>query len=286
MPTFSPRDVHIPEDGQTVITLAHPYVIGSQELMVYLNGLVATTPDDYIEVDNLHIEFKYQLAKDDVIITQQLVMYDDKFVVLISDSSKSLFQRYGTETRLLKNQNYTMTLRYGDKELISKFYTQFDPQYVAIQTIRADLGEFVSKITDFQIAYLIYQNSITAGTKFTDYFDIDDDSGLGTLNTTDGVVPYKVRQFVRYRTELDLVTQIYLQLMGQSGSDHIVLGALEVEKRSNLGDITPLLALIKTNLNQYARTGSSIVSAVKGGGTTFPLTTPRQDWVEVSTSSS
>lgn len=274
MPSFSPRDVHIPEDGQTVITLSHPYVVGKQELQVYLNGLLVVADKDYVETDNLHITFNFQLSKDDVVITQHLVYFEDKLVRIIADKG-GLFQRLGVEDRLKNNQKYVMTFRYGDKEFESNFYTRIDPQYVPVATIRSDLGKFITKITDFQIQYMIYENSLLASTMFEDYFDIDDNTGLGKLNTENGVVPFKVRQFVRYRTEVDLVTQLYLIMMGQSGADHMVLGQLEIEKRFNLGDYKPLLDSLKAELTKYSRTKSPLRSAVKGGPNAYPLNTPR-----------
>jgi len=274
MPSFNPRDVHFPEDGQTVIELGHPYVKGEHQLMVYLNGVLVVADEDYLETDNFNITFKYQLSADDVVVTQHLVMFKDKIVRVIADKA-GLFQRYGAEDRLKENQKYTMTMRYGDKEFESKFSTRISPQYAPVATIRSDLGKFISGITDFQIQYMIYENSLLASTMFEDFFDIDEETGLGTLNTTDGVIPYKVRQFVRYRTEVYLITQIYLILMGQSGSDHMVLGQLEVEKRANLGDYEPLLRSIKAELTKYSRTRSPVVSAVKGGPNSYPLNTPR-----------
>lgn len=274
MPSFNPRDVHFPEDGQTVIELGHPYVRGEHQLMVYLNGALAVADEDYVETDNFHITFKFQLSTDDVVITQHLVLFKDKIVRVIADKA-GLFQRYGTEALLKENQKYTMTFRYGDKEFDTKFSTKISPQYVPVATIRSDLGLFISGITDFQIQYMIYENSLLASSMFEDYFEIDDDTGLGTLSTTDGIIPYKVRQFVRYRTEVDLVTQIYLVLMGKSGSDHITLGQLEVEKRANLGDYEPLLKSIKAELTKYSRATSPLLTAVKGGPNSYPLNSPR-----------
>lgn len=266
MAKFSPMDVHIPTDGQTVIKLNHPYVMGSGELMVYLNGMVAVLGEDYDETDNTTITFRFQLSSQDVVITQHLVYYDDKAVKVITDDKQSLFHRYGLEDRLKKNQKYTVTFNYGPQEMSFSFYTRMEPLYSTVETIRGDLGVFISTITDFQIMYLIHENSKIAEQEFAT--ELEDNNGEPT---------FAMRQWVRYRTELDLVLQLYMHQMGRSGSDHMILGQLEIERRSNLGDYEPLMKELKAKLMKYQRRGSPVRTAVKGGST-YPLNAPRRDF--------
>ena len=73
MPSFAPQNIFVPEDGQTEFTLPHPYVMGTGELKVYLNGILAIVDRDYAESDNTTINFLYQLTKEDIVITQHMV---------------------------------------------------------------------------------------------------------------------------------------------------------------------------------------------------------------------
>lgn len=284
MPQFNPRDVHFPKDGEMVIELNHPYVTGKNELQVFLNGILAVVDHDYIETDPTHITFNFQLSKEDVVVTQHLVYFDDKFVRVISDRAKALFTRYGAESRLINNQVYKITFTYADKEFESKFTTPITPMYASVNSIRSDLGRFVEKISDFQIAFMIYENSILASTMFTDYFEINEDTGLGTLTTTNGVIPFKVQQFVRYQTEYNLLSQIILTMIGQASTDSFVLGTLEVNKGYQIGDYKPLLNAAKAQASKFARGTKMFASAVKGGTSSYPLNTPRRDMGSVFTS--
>lgn len=54
--------------NQTRFTLATPYNVGTNQLMVQLNGLLVYKDVDYIEVNNRVIEFLYPLSEDDYVV--------------------------------------------------------------------------------------------------------------------------------------------------------------------------------------------------------------------------
>lgn len=276
MATFAPMEVHVPTDGQTAITIGHPYVVGASELKVYLNGVIAIIGNDYVETDNQTITFNFQLSHEDLVITQHEVYFEDKLVKVISEKGQALFQKYGTENRLKQNQEYTMEFRHGSQTLKAKFFTVMNPMYSSIKIIRADFPDFFKSIADGTIAMQIYMNGVLVDNLIQTQID------AGSMEE-DSVTDFQKKQYVRYQTELDLALGIYFAITGKPSSDHKVLGALEVEKRYRLEDVKPLITELKAKLRPWedAIKGRKLVSplrtAVRGGSNMpYPLTTPRR----------
>lgn len=277
MPTFSPQEVHIGVDGQTDIILDHPYLVGQNELTVYLNGMLAVIEMDYIEVDEITIRFNFQLSNDDVIITQHHVYFEDRHITIIGEKDRSLFQKYGEIETLMYNQRYTLGFRYKDQQFTNSFYTMLNPFYSTPKRIHTDLGEILSDVEDHRLALLIFDNSILSQ-------NIASEENLALLES-ESTVPYVFKQYVRYRTELDIMTSIYLMLSGRQGSVSKVLGELEVTRQQNFGslNLNSILGDLKAKLKEWEKalrgtlSSSPVRSAVRGGSSSaYPLATPRR----------
>lgn len=274
MALLSPQEVHIAENGQTLIELSYPYTKGSNDLMVFLNGLLSILDDDYIEVDEYHIQFNYQLSDQDVIVTQGRMRIDIKDLHIVGESD-SLFELYGSSPSLLPNQMYTMRFAYGEQVFSHSFNTVIDPLYSSISVIQNDLGEVISDVPDQRMLFLIYQNSILSQ-------NIASEENLSLLES-ETKLPYVFKQYVRYRTELDLMSAMYLYLSGRTGSVSKILGELEITKRVDLGiGFKDALNDLKMKLKKWEKllTGSAarspLVGAVRGGtNNPYPLTSPR-----------
>ncbi len=279
MPTFSPQQIHLCEDGQTDIILDHPYLMGQNELTVYLNGIRVVLDEDYIEHDPFTIRFLFQLSEEDIVITEHKVYFDDKKVTIVGDKKDSMFQKFGTEQTLLNAQEYTVRFTQGDQVLQSIFYTRMDPSYSTIKIIRNDLGKVLDEIKDSQIAFQIYQNSVLAN-------NIASEENLGRLEEEEKI-PYVFKQYVRYRTELDLLIAIYLHISGRGSTEKKVLGELEIEYKWRLPDIKPLLDELKRALKPWEKelrgqtSVGIIASAVKAGSSApYELSSPRRDFTD------
>lgn len=274
---FYPQEIYtVQEDEQTDITLNNPYTVGTGSLMVFLNGALAVEGQDYIEVDSLHIQFTEPLYTDDVIVTRNQMSYGDKIINVIGRKRNSLFQTKGTVERLMPNHKYTMRFEYDNQTFSSSFYTVLDPLYSNISLIRTDLGDIASDVDDKRMLLLIYENSILSQ-------NIASEENLELL-ATEEKTPYVFKQFVRYRTELDIMTAIYLALTGRGGSDKRVLGQMNIERRRELGmvNIDVILSDLRAKLKEWEKKlrggsmSSPLVSAVKGGSSyAYPLTSPR-----------
>lgn len=288
MSSFSPQEVHFPNDGDTRITLDYPYQTDGQSLKVYLNGMLAVIDYDYIEYDTTTIEFKYQLSGEDVVVTEHRIYLNQKIVDVINDRDTGLFHKYGIEDRLMENQKYSVVFDHGFSKLETHFYTKIYPLFTNVPTIRNDFQGMFEEIADHQILFQIYQNGVLAmniaqteedGSGTSQQQDIQD----AVDNRTQ--IPFYARQFVRYRTELDFVLAIYFAISGKGGAQSKVLGSLEIERRYRLGEIEPLLKELKSRLKPWEQElrGSSgtriAASAVRGGNNNpYELTSPRREF--------
>lgn len=277
MGALSPKEVHFCTDGQTDVVLDTPYIVGADELSIYLNGMMAVAGQDYDEIDAVTIRFRYQLSSEDIIIGQHHVLLDGRNITVIDDTDNSLFKKYGEIVTLLENQKYVLSFKQGEQSFDSTFYTRLNPFYSTLKIIRADLGTVIDDVPDDRLVYLIFDNSILSQ-------NIASEENLGLLES-ENKTPYVFKQFVRYRTELDLMMAVYLLLSGRQGSQSRILGELEILSRSDFGsmDIGKILGDLKMKLRQWEKLlrGSSVSSPVRGavrGGSSspYPLTSPRR----------
>ncbi len=270
MPAYSLTEIHTLRTGQAIVRLTHPYQIGvttEAQLKIYKNDLLLVRDVDYTETDNFTITMAIPLRVDDLLITENPGYVSVRAKAIIADSPRALFPQFGTENRLQNNQRYTLSFHYNGEPRSITFLSAFNPMYSSVSIIRMDLSDIISKIPDARIATMIYLNSVQADLMFTTEFE----------DAEDGVVPNAAKQYVRYKTGLDIMLAIYLHMSARGDGDHFVLGALEVEKKYNLADIRPLLSELKAKVAKYARNTSPLTTAVMAGNNAaYPLTSPRR----------
>lgn len=274
MTILSPQNVYFAEDGQTEVVLDTPYLFDGS-LQVFLNGMLSVRGEDYYETDAMKITFAYQLSSTDVIITQQQTLINESITVINDSPKESLYKKYGEAETLLPNQKYTMRLKHMDQEFTSTFFTRLSPYYTNVPLMHTDLGDVISDVPDDRIMMLIYNNSILAN-------NIASEENLELLETEEKT-PYVFKQYVRYRTELDLMMAVYLQLSGRQGSVNKILGELEIKRQYTLGstDINAILEDLKRKLKEWeellrGKNRTLASSAVRGGKDSYPLYNPRR----------
>ena len=273
MPILSPQNIYFCENGQREIKLDSPYVLGGS-LLVYLNGQLSTVGEDYEETDDRTITFLYQLSSADVVVTQQKTAMNVNISVINDSIKASIYKKYGEKNTLLPNQKYTFTLTHGDQEFVTSFFTRLEPYYSTVQVIRMDLGDVISYVPDDRIMLLIHNNSINAN-------QIASEDNLALLESEEKT-PYVFKQYVRYRTELDLIMATYLKVSGQQGAVDKLLGELEIKRQVTLGslDLKAMLNDLKNKLKEWetllrGTTNTLAASAVRGGKDSYPLYNPR-----------
>jgi hypothetical protein len=252
----------------------------ASEINVYLNGMLSVLGEDYTEVYNLHIEFKFQLSTSDVVIVQHKVYFDDKLVTVIGKDSNSMYAKFGTKDTLLANQLYTLSFSHGAQSFSVQFNTKIDPLYSTLPIIQNDLGAVLDGIADQnRILFLIYENGILA----ENIANTDNSTLLKNAKINKTAIPYVFKQYVRYRTELDIVMAMYILAAGRQGSESKALGQLKINKQNLLGmtPLGPILDDLKQKMKQWEKAliGKTLVSplssAVRAGNTAYPLTSPR-----------
>lgn len=275
MSALYPQNIYFVEDGQTDVTLDMPFTLGGS-LAVYINGVFAVLGQDYIEVDAITIRFNYQLSSSDVIITKHSNVTNQKVTVINDTPKPSLYKKYGEAQTLLPNQKYTLKLVHGEQEFESTFFTILDPFYSTYEVIAMDLGAIVEDIPRDRILLLIHNNSIISQ-------NIASEENLELLESEEKT-PFVFRQYVRYRTELDIMMNRFLEASLDQGRVKKMLGELEIEREGkfSLNDVKGLIDDLKKKLAKAEKdlvgfqTKTIAASAVRGGSDSYPLATPRR----------
>lgn len=279
MATFSPQEIYFVEDGQQELVLDHAYAVGTNMIQVFLNGLLGVLGEDYEEVTETKIQFKYQLSKEDVVIVERKIEMEGINISVIGKAGNSLYQKFGDKNTLMPNQKYKLSFRYGDQVHETAFTTKIDPLYSTHEIIVNDLGPITSDILEERILFLIFQNSILSQ-------NIASEENLQLLQSQDKI-PYVFTQFVRYRTELDIMSAVYLELSGRQGIENKILGELTIMRRREFGmaDLRTILGDLKTKLKEWEKKLrgwdkiSPLRGAVRGGSANpYPLNTPRRSY--------
>jgi hypothetical protein len=172
--------------------------------------------------------------------------------------------KYGTETRLHENQLYTATLNLNGQTTIVTFTSKYNPLYSTLQLVRGDFRTLFSRFSDDDINRSIYLNSVLAIAIANPVLDLTKD------------IPFYVKQYVRFKTELDLMTDIIFTLSTYGGSEEKLLGDMKIMKEVKSKDLDKLLKRLEAHLAvweiQLTGIKGTPTGAVRAGGTVFPLT--------------
>lgn len=169
---------------------------------------------------------------------------------------------YGEGERLLPNQEYHLSLSVKNEPLKSVTFTsRYSPAYSTVRIIRSDFRTLFQDYTDIEIYQLIHMNSTLANE---------------IASTEIGAeIPFYAKQYVRYKTELDMVTDLMIQLSSQSGSKDKSLGELRIANQYSAPKLDGIMKLLERRLMtwevQLAGVQSSPSSAVRAGDSEFPL---------------
>lgn len=175
-------------------------------------------------------------------------------------------RKYDGEQHLMNNQEYTLSIKLSNKTHTFKFTSKYSPLYSTSKIIKNDLLDIVESIDDDVINFTIWQNSILA-------------NEVANTEIKDGKIPFYAKQWVRYKTEIDLVYAVYLAISGKSGSVSKKLGNMLIEKRYKIPFLKDMLSELKKKLGPFDKqlTGVKVVgrSVLKAGKTPYPLTQRR-----------
>lgn len=182
-----------------------------------------------------------------------------------------MIERFGSEVRLQENQQYTVTLTVKGRPLqVVSFTSRYNPLFSTARMIRSDFRDLFSTYTDDDINRLIHDNSKMA-------IEIAASGAAGvSINTeeADGI-PYAAKQYVRYKTELDLATDLFMTLTTQNGQQDKSLGEMRIMKQTTIPYLDSILKTLQSRLDswemQLIGMRAAPSSAVRAGSTTYPI---------------
>lgn len=243
------------------IEISKTYSLDLNEYKLVANseGLLETTKENKIE--NV-VSTKSYLNGKKVKVVYIHESENETVVYTKSSKKQSLFKAYGNEV-LKYNHKYTIDISIDKQNFSTKFASKLDPFYTSIDKVRKDTGELLDSVEDSLIENLIYSNS-----KYVKEKIIDKD--------LDGIPSY-VKNYVRYKTDMDLVNAIYLSLSGRIGSINKRIGIIQVDKTMKVPFIKDMLYyfqgqvdIFEDLLNQVS--GTNITSSfVKAKSKSYPI---------------
>lgn len=169
-------------------------------------------------------------------------------------------QKYGSKARLLPNQLYTVrfSLKAETKEF--SFTSRYSPLYSTVKIIRNDFPDLLEGVPDDRINFSIWQASLLANEL------------ANTDNITDTTFTYAVKQYVRYKTEYDLVRNLVMSLGMKAGVTDKTLGELRISKEVQTPELEEMLTKLNTEIRKWESAMSDAIQsrgAIRSG-TDYP----------------
>ena len=246
----------------------------TEDLCVYLNEEELILDSDFIlEEDSIQLvdnEFK---TGDKILVIDSISPVIKKIISKNPRDITSNFKVFSSDVKFKFNHNYNISLRYKDEMLTSNFLTKFNPSLVPVSKIRYDVGSFLDETPNEVIARVIYNNSKYALELLESLEDDSDSSGSSSEEETK--IPTYVKNYVRYRTDIDLCNAAYLTLSGKAGSASKSIGNISITNEVKIPYLKDLLKkfeeLLKPNEDRMNGIGVKAAAFVKAKDTEYPL---------------
>lgn len=209
-----------------------------------------------------------------VSVTYEYSCNNNVKVYSVVPNAPALFNKYAEEDGLISNNIYEASLELDNVEYKSKFLSKIEPLYSSVNIIRSDTGTLLEEYTDFMITNCINRNSILAYEILENSVDEDDyyGSSSGEVEITSAA-----KQFVRYKTDLDLVNAKYLSIVGNLGTNKKKISSLDIETTQDLPELEDMLSYFREKVKEYedelklGATTSIAVSFVKANNSNYPV---------------
>lgn len=188
---------------------------------------------------------------------------DDDVVIFTKNKNKeSLFKAYGSAS-LKYNHKYLFNVNIDKEDFSTDFVSKLDPFFTSVDKVRKDTGELLENVSDETISYLIYSNSKYVNEILSEK-EVDE-------------IPYYAKQYVRYKTDMDLINAIYLTLSGRIGSVNKKIGIISIDKSMKIPYINDMLGYFKDLAKKYEDMldnigdNGTVTAFVKASNTSYPL---------------
>lgn len=223
-------------DGQTEIKLEKPILKDFTELV--LNG-IEMYDTDFEVIDPKTIKLNIDIYEGDLLkIKCQKIKID---YTIIGDHNAVIKRYDNSKETLKKNSFYDVNLMIGGKSFSLSFSSRIDKYYNNKNIIKEDCLMLDDYLDDYKIDNRIYQNSKEIDFKI---------SALDKYNNMSNP-PYEIQQWVRYKTDVDLINSIYLRISSEIGSEQKEYGTTNIRKEIKLPELELMLQEFKAKFKEY-----------------------------------
>ena len=241
---------------------------------VLLNGILLEKDKDY-SIKNDIISFTKPLNENDEVIFHNTVN-TNKRLISPGKLSNSLYSRFTHNPTLNENNKYTVNIAIDKEDYSWQFNSKMNPMFTTSKRIYEDIGEFIEGFTEEYINSMIYNNSMELISildelakqeeAVTNVTYSQDDDGIYTVSNRMG------NNWVRYKTDIDLVLARYFGISYRYGTQSKEIGDIKITKETKLPYIDNLLDALKKNFKEaddYIRGGFAVTTVVKAENTTY-----------------
>lgn len=239
---------------------------------ILLNGVLLEKDKDY-SIKNDIISFTKSLNENDEVIFHNTVN-TNKRLISPGKLSNSLYSRFTHNPTLNENNKYTVNIAIDKEDYSWQFNSKMNPMFTTSKKIYEDIGEFIEGFTEEYINSMIYNNSMElisvldelAEQAVTNVTYSQDNDGIYTVSNRMG------NNWVRYKTDIDLVLARYFGISYRYGTQSKEIGDIKITKETKLPYIDNLLDALKKNFKEaddYIRGGFAVTTVVKAENTTY-----------------
>lgn len=285
MRKYSINEKYIASAGQQVFKVEKPFI--NDTISVFVNGALQTLGEeqDYLTVqDTGKVIFNSPLDEGDIVSVISNIASKKINLEIVSsgraDKPNALYKKYGTVKRLKENNKYEVQICL-DKDIYKwNFVTKLNPLFVSSKKIWEDIGEFIEGFTEEYINSMLYRSSVEVIELIDELANAEEAVENVTYETDeDGnyTTTYRaVKNWVRYKTEIDLVMARYYGISYRYGSVRKEVGDISIEKSTKLPYIDNLLDRLKDYFDEADSTirGVNIVASAVKAGTNYSY----EDW--------
>lgn len=265
-------DEFIIEKEEREFKLSAPYEPGTNSIKVFFNGVLLDEAN-YIEKSPTTVALKFFPEPKDIIVVMPAIDMEANInrvnEDIIGSKASSMFYRYGTVQTLMPNQKYTLSLTMSGEKKEFTFTSLYDPFYSTGKLIRMDLPNILEDVDDDRLNFIIWQNSKLVEDLYEDELTDPDKK------------PY-IKGWVRYKTEIDLINSIYIDIASRAGSSQKTLGNMQVSESVKIPYLDEMIKLInkKFHAEEVKLSGRRSVGLAirKADSTSYPIAVERNSF--------
>lgn len=257
-------------DMQDNMTLKSPF--DKDTMSVYVNGVLLNPETAYHVVSGTDkLKFSVPLEEGDIVsVTGTTDTHKD--VVTRNGTGtikKAIFNRYGSENKLAYNNKYDVNIAINKDFIKWNFKSKKNPFFAKVKDIFSDIGEFIEGYTEDQVSDIIYNNSKAVIELIDDLKEKDIENVSYTTAGGEYASTYRaVKNWVKFKTEIDLIYARYLGISYNYGSIKKEIGDIHVEKSTKLPYLDNLLDRLKgwfEEADKEIKGVNSVAAFVKAG---------------------